>query len=172
MEHIHDDLLHIFWPGTEYVDSQGVKNRGLLESAVARPFQSAFGEDAYPQIVDKAVALFHSLIANHPFHDGNKRTAVTALQHFLLANGFILFLRNAEAYEAATYAASYRERGTSHGEVVGHLRGLIESHMLSLDVVEQMGATGSESFRELLEQSLEFRARIRRSKMNALVPLL
>lgn len=65
----------------------GVKDSGLLESAVLRPQSSAFGEDAYPTISEKAVALFESLGQNHPFHNANKRTAFTALVIFLRYNG-------------------------------------------------------------------------------------
>ena len=42
-----------------------------IESALGRPFHSADGQDVYPTIIEKAAALFHSLIANHPFHNGN-----------------------------------------------------------------------------------------------------
>src|ERR1041385_4253608 len=67
------------WPGSEPVRANDRRDRGMIESAVARPFHSAFRQDAYPTLVEKAAALFHSLISNHPFHDGNKRTAVLAL---------------------------------------------------------------------------------------------
>ena len=60
----------------------------LLESAVLRPQSSAFGQDAYPTIIDKAAALFHSLLRNHAFVDGNKRTSVVALLMFLRLNGY------------------------------------------------------------------------------------
>ncbi|MFD3260769.1 type II toxin-antitoxin system death-on-curing family toxin [Paenibacillus lentus] len=66
----------------------GVKTSNLLESAVLRPMSSAFGEDAYPSIWDKAAALFESLGQNHPFHNANKRTAFTALLIFLRYNGY------------------------------------------------------------------------------------
>lgn len=59
----------------------------LLEAAVQRPTSSAFGEDAYPTIIDKGAALFHSLVRNHAFVDGNKRTATIALVVFLRKNG-------------------------------------------------------------------------------------
>lgn len=59
----------------------------LLEAAVQRPMSSAFGEDAYPTIIDKGAALFHSLVRNHAFVDGNKRTATIALVVFLRKNG-------------------------------------------------------------------------------------
>lgn len=65
----------------------GVKEPGLLESAVHRPQSSAFSEDAYPTIFEKAAAMFESLGQNHPFHNANKRTAFTALVVFLRFNG-------------------------------------------------------------------------------------
>jgi death-on-curing protein len=60
----------------------------LLESAVLRPQSSAFGQDAYPTVIDKAAALFHSLSRNHAFVDGNKRTSLVALLMFLRLNGY------------------------------------------------------------------------------------
>jgi len=106
VEYIHDELLEVFWPGAGKVATEGVRDRTLIESAVGRPFQSAFGQDIYPTVVEKGVALFHSLIANHGFVDGNKRTAVTALDHFLLANGFVPGIPNSAMYELATNTAS------------------------------------------------------------------
>ncbi len=64
---------------------------GLLESAVLRPQQSVGGEDAYAGIDSKAAALMHSLIRNHPFVDGNKRTAVLATDLFYQLNGYELW---------------------------------------------------------------------------------
>jgi len=60
---------------------------GLLESAVARPQASAFGEDAYPTLHEKAAALLQSLAANHALIDGNKRTAFVATALFYELNG-------------------------------------------------------------------------------------
>ncbi len=65
-----------------------LRDVNLLESAVLRPMTSAFGEDAYPTIHDKAAALFHSLSRNHAFVDGNKRTSVLATILFLQLNGY------------------------------------------------------------------------------------
>jgi death-on-curing protein len=70
----------------------GVKDRGLLESAVTRPQSSAFSEDAYPSLFEKATALFESLGQNHSFQNANKRTAFTALVIFLQFNGFRLVM--------------------------------------------------------------------------------
>jgi death-on-curing protein len=79
----------------------GVKDSSLLESAVARPQSSAFGEDTYPSLFEKAVALFESLGQNHPFQNANKRTAFTAFVIFLQINGFH-FVMNKKAAEDLT----------------------------------------------------------------------
>ncbi|PJF43911.1 MAG: type II toxin-antitoxin system death-on-curing family toxin [Phototrophicales bacterium] len=65
-----------------------VRDPLLLKSAAARPWLQAFGEEAYPTMLEKAAALMHSLAAHHLFFDGNKRTATLATTRFLLANGF------------------------------------------------------------------------------------
>lgn len=69
-------------------EQPGVKNSNLLDSAVNRPIQSAFGQDAYPSIYEKAVALFESLAKNHAFHNANKRTALASLITFLKINQY------------------------------------------------------------------------------------
>ncbi|WP_306328174.1 type II toxin-antitoxin system death-on-curing family toxin [Streptomyces venezuelae] len=64
-----------------------VRDAGLLESAVHRPSAAMFGEEAYPDLLDKAAALLQSLAVNHPFLDGNKRTAWLSCVTFLAMNG-------------------------------------------------------------------------------------
>ncbi len=76
-----------------------LRELGLLESALARPQASAFGQDAYPTIHEKAGALLHSLVLNHPFVDGNKRTATIATTIFLEVNGLRVTWEPAEALE-------------------------------------------------------------------------
>jgi death-on-curing protein len=75
---------------------EGLRDPGLLASAVARPQASFDGEDLYPDLWHKASALMHSLVKNHPFVDGNKRTAVAATGIFLEVNGYVLTVSNAE----------------------------------------------------------------------------
>ncbi|MEP7293280.1 MAG: type II toxin-antitoxin system death-on-curing family toxin, partial [Chloroflexota bacterium] len=82
-----------------------LRDRRLLESAVARPEASAFGEDAYPTLTEKAAALMHSLVLNHTFVDGNKRTATIALMIFLRLNGLRIVWEQAEALEFITEIA-------------------------------------------------------------------
>jgi death-on-curing protein len=75
-----------------------VRDAGLVQSAVARPQTFAFGTEAYPAIEDKAAALLHSIICNHPFVDGNKRTAWAAMEIMLLVNGHVSHLGDDEAF--------------------------------------------------------------------------
>jgi death-on-curing protein len=72
-----------------------VNSAGLL-SALTTPFQAAFGQAAFPDVIDKAAALVFLLIANHPFRDGNKRIAGAALRLFLGRNGLELQASPAE----------------------------------------------------------------------------
>ncbi|WP_328377202.1 type II toxin-antitoxin system death-on-curing family toxin [Streptomyces sp. NBC_01020] len=71
------------------VDDQDVvlRDAGLLDSAVHRPSASMFGQEAYPDLFDKAGSLLQSLAINHPFIDGNKRTAWVSCAVFLAMNG-------------------------------------------------------------------------------------
>lgn len=75
---------------TRYSDKEmvGVKDMNMIEAAISRPQQSVFGEDAYPTIFEKATALFESLAKNHPFQNGNKRTAFACMVYFLYQNGY------------------------------------------------------------------------------------
>jgi death on curing protein len=65
----------------------GLRDRGALASAVARPPMTFGGEDLYPEIEDKAAALIHLLVMNHPFADGNKRVGAHACLLLMMANG-------------------------------------------------------------------------------------
>ena len=64
-----------------------LRDAGLLDSACHRPSATVFGQDAYPTLIQKAAALLHSMTANHPFIDGNKRTAWLATVVLLRDNG-------------------------------------------------------------------------------------
>jgi len=77
VEEIHGILIEKFG-GTK-----GIRDKGALESAISRPHQTFDGKDLYPTPVDKAAAIFESLISNHPFLDGNKRTAYVVMRLIL-----------------------------------------------------------------------------------------
>src|SRR5690625_360727 len=76
--------IHTFSP-EEHI---GVREPGLLESALYRPQQTMFVKDAYPTIYEKAAALTESLAKNHSFHNANKRTALASLIIFLKLNSY------------------------------------------------------------------------------------
>lgn len=65
----------------------GLRDEGLLESAIYRPQASFGGQDFYPDLFSKTAALGHSLISNHPFVDGNKRVGFEAMRLMLRLNG-------------------------------------------------------------------------------------
>ena len=68
----------------------GIRDLGMLESALAQPRATFGGTDLHPTLVQKAAALGFSLTLNHPFVDGNKRVAHAAMEVFLLLNGIDL----------------------------------------------------------------------------------
>lgn len=92
---IHDQMVKRFG------GSQGIRDLGLIESAVARPQATFGGEYLYITIFDKAAAILQSLLKNHPFVDGNKRTALTAAGVFLKRNGWKLTNTHKEELEFA-----------------------------------------------------------------------
>ena len=74
----------------------GIRDLALLQSAVERSKATFEGNDLYPDLFTKAAALMHSIIKNHPFVDGNKRTAITAASIFLMRNNYTLTASNIE----------------------------------------------------------------------------
>ena len=85
--------------------SAGLRDLGGLESAVARPQMTFGGEDLYPELPDKAAALMHSLVANHPFVDGNKRVGAMAAELFLAINRVQLVATDREVIETTLAVA-------------------------------------------------------------------
>lgn len=74
----------------EFGGIDGIRDEGLLESALAAPFQTFGGEPVYPSLQAKAAQLGFGLIRNHPFVDGNKRIAAHTMLVFLAVNGIEL----------------------------------------------------------------------------------
>ena len=159
MQMVHDSVS-MLWPGTAQVPIGGCRDRALLESAVNRPFQSAFGEDAYPEVIGKAAALFHSLVANHCFMDGNKRTAVISLQNFLVLNGTFTFLSDEQMYELALETASHRVRGVSPAQAYDHLFRKFSEQTVSFSKLRLMGLE-KPGIRNLYQLSVALRRRIK-----------
>lgn len=83
----------------KYGGSHGVRDVGLLDSAIARPYQTFGGEYLYTSIYEKAAAIAESLIINHPFVDGNKRTGFLAMFTILRKENIMLKSGDAETYQ-------------------------------------------------------------------------
>jgi death-on-curing protein len=85
--------------------SAGLRDRGGLESALARPQMTFGGEDLYPDVATKAAAMLHSLVMNHPFVDGNKRTGAAVAELFMNLNQVELTAGDEELVEVTLAAA-------------------------------------------------------------------
>lgn len=85
---IHNDLIETFG------GSFGVRDIGLLESALAQPQASFFGNFLHPTLEEQAAAYLYHIVKNHPFIDGNKRTALGVMEAFLRMNETNLSISN------------------------------------------------------------------------------
>jgi death-on-curing protein len=101
-ENVHNVLIDKFG------GSKGIRDLGALEAALARPHATFIENDLYPTTIDKATALFESLIINHPFVDGNKRIAYVLMRLLLMADNLDIQASQNEKY-AFVIAASKGE---------------------------------------------------------------
>ena len=122
---IHDDMIE------RYGGSFGIRDLGLIQSAIARPQASFGGEDLYPTVLDKAAALFHSLIFNHAFIDGNKRTSITSMARFLYLNGYEL---TAEKEEFVAFPLRVENKHLSLDEIAKWLIKHVEKIKVSIQI--------------------------------------
>ena len=136
---------------------------------MAQPFASAFGKDAYVGVASKAAALFRSLVANHPFGNGNKRTAVVTVDYFLSANGFMLNLSNDQMYELAKQTARYKLRGLTHDESLAEIVDAFQEFTTSFEDIKRQAAR-NKTVADLYWIVARMRTRIRRDPMNQLMP--
>ena len=86
--------------------SHGVRDRGGLEAALARPFATFAGQDLYPDAASKAAALLESVVKNHPFVDGNKRAGYTLARLTLLTYDLDLHAADDEEYDMVIQVAT------------------------------------------------------------------
>lgn len=103
----------------DYGGSRGLRDIGLLQSALARPFQTFGGEDLYPTIFKKAAALGESLIVNHPFIDGNKRTGMLCMTAFLMVNNYTFI---ASSHDFYNFVINISTGSISFEEIVAWLK--------------------------------------------------
>lgn len=97
---IHDDQIERFG------GSLGIRDEGLLLSALAQPVASFFGELLHPTIFSQAAAYLYHISRNHPFIDGNKRTAFGVMEAFIRTNGYRLNLSYLEKFDLVLKVAT------------------------------------------------------------------
>lgn len=107
-EKIHQALVKNFG------GAQGIRDLPALESALARPFQTFAGNELYPSILEKAGALIESILVNHPFVDGNKRTGYVLMRSLLKQYSLDIAATEDEKYSFVISIAS----GHSNIEVI------------------------------------------------------
>ncbi len=90
----------------QFEGSHGVRDMAALDSALSRPFQTFDNHDLYPSVIDKAASLIESMLINHPFIDGNKRTGYLVLRLFLINNGLDIFASQDNKFEFVINIAS------------------------------------------------------------------
>ena len=96
---IHEILI------LKFGGAKGIRDLALLESAINRPFQTFDSQELYPSAIEKAAAIFESIIINHPFIDGNKRTAFQLMYLFLMDGQLVLKASHDEIYDFVIQAS-------------------------------------------------------------------
>jgi death-on-curing protein len=100
VEKIHQILI------SEFGGTQGIRDKESLNSALARPFQTFDGKELYPTPLDKAASLIESILINHPFVDGNKRTGYVLMRMLLLQSNLDIVANQEEKYSFIISIAS------------------------------------------------------------------
>ena len=117
---IHDRSLK------EYGGGEGLRDKDLLLAAISRPFQTFDQVELYTTPMEKAAAIFESLIINHPFIDGNKRTAYASLRLMLNIYRFDIVAFDDEKYQMTISASA--------GEIrFNEIKQWIEAHLVSIN---------------------------------------
>lgn len=97
---IHDVLIR------EFGGKAGIRDLAVLESAISRPFTGVADQEFYPTIEEKAAVYLESIVAGHPFSDGNKRTGYVLMRLYLLENSKNILVSEDEKYELVIAVAS------------------------------------------------------------------
>ena len=107
MKITRENVLAIYTLLTEATGGTvGVRDEGLLISALEAPYQTFDGFELFPTVLEKAVRLGYGLVSNHPFVDGNKRIGILVMLTFLELNGIALEFKDDEIVDMALGVAS------------------------------------------------------------------
>lgn len=128
VEILLDDVLRFHQSLTaKYTMESGIHDMNMLQSAVNTPFQTFAGVDLYPSIFDKAARLCYGLAKNHPFNDGNKRTAVHSMLIYLGLNNIFLDYEQLDLENVIIDVASSKMSSKELSE-------WLKSHIISVDI--------------------------------------
>ncbi len=105
--------------------SKGIRDMSLLESAIQRPYATFDGQELYPSPVGKASAIIESIVKNHPFSDGNKRTGYILMRLILLKSDLDIKASEGEKYE---FVIKIAEGTLEYSEI----KSWIESYLIQL----------------------------------------
>jgi death-on-curing family protein len=115
---------------TEPIPDFSTRFTNVLERCVNQPYQTFGGKQLYPGLIKKASILFYLMIKNHPFQNGNKRIAMTALFYFLYKNKKWIKVDNQELYNFAKWIAESNPKLKE--ETVAAIETFIKSYILDL----------------------------------------
>lgn len=99
-EQVHKILIE------QFGGALGVRDSGALASALSRPFQTFEGKELYPTVIQKAASIIESILSNHPFIDGNKRTGYVLMRLLLIEQGYDIKATQEEKYNFVIRIAS------------------------------------------------------------------
>jgi len=117
---------HILSTGGHYQGAENLLNPGSLQWVLEAIQYPLFGVELYPTLVEKAAALSWNIAAGHVFHDGNKRTSISALMVFLRVNGYSIEATHDELVQVALDVASGREAGLSLDDFAQWIRSRLQ----------------------------------------------
>ncbi|QQG46419.1 MAG: type II toxin-antitoxin system death-on-curing family toxin [Candidatus Niyogibacteria bacterium] len=130
VEYVAHKLAREWMKWNEPIPDFGTRFPNVLESCLAMPFHSFGGKSAYKGLIGKASILFYLMIKNHPFKNGNKRIAMTALMTFLYKNNKWIKVDDVEFYNFAKWVA---ESGPKYkAEAVSAIEKFIKTYMVNL----------------------------------------
>lgn len=105
---VHEALVAAFEESGDPIDPPGVRDENLLHSAAFRPNTAIGSVSKYDTVEGHAAALLHSLVHNHPFHNGNKRTALVSMLVLLDRNGILLVCDQQALFKHVLFVAQHR----------------------------------------------------------------
>ena len=140
VEQIHWILADDFKKSKDPIDPPGLRSKDLLESAVHRTRTSLGAEVKYPTVPMVAAALLHAVISNHPFHNGNKRTALVATLAFLDVNGYVLEADDDELFDYLLRIAAHEvsSNGPGSDEEMLEIARWIHRHSRAVSIEEKV----------------------------------